>query len=65
LAPRLTRAPPNPVSSAKKLFVSLANEPVSARRTELPSRELTRKVTNVTYTSDYDDRRDARPALRG
>jgi len=26
---------------------------------------LTRKLTNVSYTSDYDDRRDTRPDLRG
>ncbi|MGH3194154.1 MAG: hypothetical protein ACRDOL_44220, partial [Streptosporangiaceae bacterium] len=26
---------------------------------------LTRYLTNITYTSDYDDRRDARTAIRG
>jgi len=46
---------------------------VEARRTQaaVPARArrdafrlLTRKLTNVIYTSDYDDRRDARAAVR-
>jgi hypothetical protein len=65
--PRL--APRNSVSYAKKLSHDLVKESGLARRRNQsafrPSGKLTRKLTNVTNSSDYDDRRDASPAIRG
>jgi len=58
--------PHNSVSCAKKLSHDLAKESgLARRRNQSAFRQADQKTSQRTNSSDYDDRRDASPAVRG